>query len=415
MANVERSTFCEATLNRSGHVFEKTPSSPNRQRRGSARARALLLIAGAAVLGGCRDEAAAREKPVEKVPVTAASVLQQPVPIELDSVGTVEPLSTVDITPQVTGTITFVHFKEGDSVKKGDLLFSIDTRPYATGLAAAQAQLTKDEALASQAREEAQRQERLVAEGVGTAQELSRARANANSSSAALEADRAQIRSASLNVQFTKLRSPIDGRTGSLFVHAGNVVTANSNTPLVTIRTLVPIHVRFAVPETYLSQIRERRTSSDVVVRATPRGPAAKTVSGRLVFIDNSVDATTGTIALKALFTNEDQSLWPGQFVDVALELGVEDKALVVPLSAVMPGQEGSHVYVVEGDHVRLRTVQVERQHGNDAILKSGVAAGERVVTDGQVRLRDKTPITIKEGAAAPPPNRPSGAPPVRG
>jgi multidrug efflux system membrane fusion protein len=340
-------------------------------------------------------------------PVTVAEVRSQDVPIELEAFGIVEASSTVEVVPQVTGLITEVHFREGAFVKKGDLLFSVDTRPYRASQAAAQAELQKSLALAQQTASEAERYLELERQGVATAQQRAQAEADAASARAQVHQLRAQLDSANLNVKFTRITAPIEGKTGALLVHAGNVIHANAPEPLVVIRSLSPVLVRFAVPQLYLAQIRESFAGQPLSVRALPRaaGPSgeAQPVQGLLTFMENSVDSATGTIALKATFTNADQQLWPGASVDVVLTLGSDRQALVVPAQAVRDAQEGSYVFVVGRDHVaQQRPVEVLRTTPRLALLREGVKVGEEVVTDGYIRLRNGTPVTIQEAAAGP-------------
>jgi len=368
----------------------------------------LLALAGAP---GCRGKAQGRGAP-PPTPVTVATVASRDVVVRLRAVGTVEPVSTVRVVAQVTGMIQRVHFREGDLVAAGDLLFCIDTRPYASGLAAAQAQVVRDQALARQAREEADRAARLAASELASAQDVSRAQAAAAAAQAALEASEARVRAAALDVQFAQIRAPIAGRTGSLLVVAGNVVKANDTQPLVVIRSLVPIHVRFAVPEEHLPELRRRMQAGVVPVTARPRGAGGQEARGALVFLENTVDPATGTIGLKAEFTNEDHALWPGQFVDVTVELGVERGATVVPDTAIQMGQDGAYAFVVgEDGRARLRSVQVRRTIDAVSVLEAGLRRGERVVTDGQVKRRDGSPVTASSATPerADPPAAASG------
>jgi multidrug efflux system membrane fusion protein len=322
------------------------------------------------------------------------------VPIELEAFGTVEASSTVDVVPQVTGLITEVHFREGAFVKKGDLLFSVDTRSYRASQAAAQAELAKSNALAQQLASEAERYLDLERQGVATAQQRAQAQADAASARAQVSQQRAQLESANLNVKFTRITAPIDGRTGSLLVHAGNVIQANAPQPLVVIRCLSPVQVRFSVPQLQLAQIRQSFAGQPLSVRATPRGEGAQPAEGQLTFMENSVDTATGTIALKATFANTDQQLWPGASVDVVLGLGTDRQALVVPAQAVRDAQEGSYVFVIGPDQTALqRPVEVLRTTPQLALIREGVSVGEQVVTDGYVRLRNGSKVTIQAAA----------------
>ncbi len=354
---------------------------------------ALLLCAATTSCGN----KSASARPKEAVAVTVAEVVRRDVPFEIRAFGSVEASSTVDVVPQVSGLITQVHFKEGDLVKKGDLLFTVDTRPYRASLAVAQAELARSRAVAEQARTEADRYAKLHEQGVATEQQLVKARADAASSEAAVEVGQAQSRSASLNVTFTHITSPMDGKTGSLLVHAGNVVQSGSAQPLVVIRSLSPVYVRFSVPQEYLGKIRQRLGAERVVVAATPRGTDAKAAQGELTFLENTIDPATGTLALKATFANGGLELWPGGSVDVSLVLDVDRQVLVAPESAIQEGQNGHYAFAIEkGNKAVLRPVKLLRSTAEWSLLESGLQAGEQVVTDGQVRLRNGMAVQIK-------------------
>jgi membrane fusion protein, multidrug efflux system len=353
----------------------------------------LLLLAGAS-LTACENKSKAA-KGEEPAPVTLATVVVQDVPREVKAFGSVEPSSTVDIRSQVPGTVTEVHFHEGDFVKKGDALFTIDTRPYSATLAAAQAELARSQAVADQARLEADRATRLRGEGVASDQDVAKSEADARSTAASVQASRAQIGSASLNVAFTHITAPIDGRTGSLFVHAGNIVKATDAQPLVQLRALSPVYVRFAVSQDYLGTIREHLGHEPMTVRVTPRGEGSKTIEASVTFMDNTVDVATGTVTLKATYLNAANELWPGASVDVVLVLGVDQKASVVPESALQRSQSGTFVFVVGADErAAPRPVEVLRTTATLALIRSGLEPGEQVVTDGQLRLRKGTRIS---------------------
>lgn len=374
------------------------------RRRALGRALQVVGLTLGMVATACQEGAAGGQPHARAVSVAVASVETRDVPVRLRSIGTVEALSTVRVIAQVTGMVQKVHFREGDFVRKGQLLFTIDTRPYSSSLAAAQAELQRNEAVAQLARDEAERAAQLHAQGLASDQDLSRARSNAAAAAAALGANRADVQSASLNVQFARMVAPLDGRTGSVLVQAGNVVRANDTTPLVVIRSLIPIHVRFSVPEQHLSEIRERMAKGAMAVIARPRGTGGKEASGTLVFVENSVDPATGTIDLKAEFPNASYELWPGQFVEVSLELSVEKNAMVVPETAVQAGQEGFFAYVVGADkRAHLRKVEVLRIADRQAVVRAGLKVGEQVVTEGQVKLGDGASV-IPEPA---PPTRP--------
>ena len=381
-------------------------------RRGGATLLASLVLASAPNLfTACKsNDKASGFRRGGPVPVVIQPAIRRDMPVEVVSIGTVEPVATVEIVSQVTGVVLEAHFKQGDFVKRGQLLFSIDTRPYGTTLAAARAQLEKDQALAGQADEEAERQRKLHEQGLSTEQDLSKAQATAASMAAALQGDKAQIRSAALNVQFAQIRSPIDGRTGSLLVYPGNVVKANDPNPLVVVRSLEPIDVRFSVPEEHLTEIRQRMNQGPLEVSVAPRGTASQEVTGNLYFVENTVDTATGTIGLKARFSNQHHALWPGQFVDVRLRLSLEKGATVVPEAAVQMGQQGSYAFVLVKDNkVRRRAIAVDRIVGSSAVVSKGISVGDRVVVDGQVRLTDGTQVVVEPDLLSSP--QPSVAP----
>jgi multidrug efflux system membrane fusion protein len=341
---------------------------------------------------------AAQDRP-KTVPVVVGTVEQRDVPFEIPAFGTVEASSTVDLVSQVTGLVTRIHFKEGDLVKKGDLLFSVDTRPYRASMAVAQAELERNRAMAEQARAEAERAERLAREGLASEQQLEKARADERSTAATVKLGQATLQSAGINLALARITAPMDGRAGSLLVHAGNVVRAGDPQPLVVIRSLSPVQVRFAVPEQYAGPIRDRMKQGPLNVRVTPKGEGAKSVEAPLTFYENTVDPTTGTLALKATFQNAERELWPGAAVSVALVLDVDRRATVVPESSVQAGQDGPYAFVVENGKARLRRVVIARTHANLAVIESGLKVGERVVVDGQARLRDGAQVSAKPPA----------------
>ncbi len=357
---------------------------------------------------GCENRSRAA-KGEEPVPVTVASAELQDVAREVPAFGVVEASSSVDVRSQVPGLITQVHFHEGDLVKRGDLLFSVDTRPYSASLAAAQAELLRNQAVANQAVVEADRAARLAVEGVASEQEVAKAKADAASGAANVKVGQAQIQSAALNVAFTRITSPIDGRTGSLLVHAGNIVKATDAQPLVVLRSLAPVFVRFSVAQDYVGAVRDGMGHEPLSVRVTPRGADSKTIEAPVTFLDNTVDVTTGSVTLKATYPNVGQELWPGASVDVVLVLGADKNALVVPEPALSRSQSGTFVFVIgPDDRAEPRPVQVLRTTATLALIRAGLKPGEEVVTDGQLRLRKGTkvsrrsPRTAKLSASAP-------------
>ena len=335
-----------------------------------------------------------RPKDPPPVPVTAAAAERRAVPRTLQATGTVEPVATVAIQSQVTGVLESVHFSEGQEIRAGQVLFRVDPRSYRATLDGAQAALARDLAQLANARENARRLEELGPD-YATRQQIEQAQANAAALAATVRADSAAIAQARLDLQFATIRSPISGRAGGQLVRPGNLVRANEGDPLVVINQLSPILVRFALPATHLPDIRRYRPES-LVVRARP--PGGEESEGRLAFVDNAVDTATGTIMLKGSFANADRTLWPGQFVAVTLQLEVDDAALVVPSTAVVEGQQGAYVFVVRSDGTtEVRSVRVARVAAGFTVLDGGVEPGERVVTDGQLRLTAGARVEVME------------------
>ena len=315
--------------------------------------------------------------PPPPVPVTVGTAVRRPVPFELAATGTVEPIQGVAVQPQVSGPIVRVAFREGQDVRKGQVLFQLDPRPFQAALAQAEGLLQRDRAQAANAEQEARRYASLAEKEYVTAQQNDAARTSAAASSATLAASQAAVDQARLNLQYATIRAPISGRTGSLRVREGNLVRAADATPLVTINQIQPILVRFAVSAGNLPIIQRYR-SDQIVVTAEPTAGGSPS-QGTLAFVDNAVDTTTGTILLKGTFPNRDGALWPGEFVNVRLRLFVDQEALVVPASAVVSGQQGSFVFVIEPDSsAATRPVKVDRTAGDLAIV-SGEIQGKQI------------------------------------
>jgi multidrug efflux system membrane fusion protein len=363
------------------------------------------------------------------VPVTVATAAQKNVPVEIQVIGNVEAYSTITVKAQVGGELTNVHFSEGDFVKKNDVLFEIDRRPLEASLnqaiantardraalGQAQANLAKDSAQQKYAESQAKRYAELAQSGVISRDQAEQLRANADASQQAVQADQAAIESAKaaigageaavemvrVQLGYTTMRSPIDGRTGNLTVKQGNVVTAN-NMDLMTINQVEPIYVTFSVPEAQLNAIKNFMGQGKLAVRAKPQDDDSAEEAGSLTFIDNSVDPTTGTIKLKGTFSNSDHKLWPGQFVRVTLRLTTQQNAVTVPNEAVQAGQNGQFIYVVKPDRtVEARPVTVGQRVDQDMVIQSGLQAGEVVVTEGQLRLAPNNPnikVSVRDG-----------------
>jgi len=336
------------------------------------------------------------------VPVTVAQVEQRTIPIELESIGTVIAATTVQVRSQITGEMTAVHFKEGEDVKQGQLLVSLDKRPLESALEQAKATLARDEAQARNARAQAVRYLDLQQRGIATKEQVDQITAQAAALDATVNADRAAVDSAKVQLEYATISAPISGRTGLLQVHPGNLIRANDTIPIVTINRVTPVYVSFAVPEGQLPQLKHYMAQGELKVRAKapdePGGPSL----GRVNFVDNAVDMTTGTIKVKGTFPNEDLRLWPGQFVNVTVTLGSEENATTIPSAAVQTGQQGTFVFVVKNDNtVDLRPIEVARSAGAQAVVRKGLTAGETVVTEGQLRLVPGTRISVKSADAA--------------
>jgi membrane fusion protein, multidrug efflux system len=330
------------------------------------------------------------------VPVTIARASKKTMPLDLRVIGSVEPASTVEIRAQTTGLLTSVGFKEGDDVKQGDVLFSLDRRPLEAAVRQAEANLQRDVAQSANAQVQAQRLSDLAERGIVSRDQMETSKATAAALAGTIEADRAAVENARIQLQYATINAPITGRTGALIVHAGSLVRANDTTPMVVVNQLAPINVTFAVPEAQLPALKQYMARGSVAIVAQPPGDTQPSV-GQLVFVDNAIDPTTGTIKAKGSFTNADHRLWPGQYVNVTMTLGVDRDAIVVPTPAVQTGPDGQYVFVIKSDQTAdLRNVKVGRTIGSETIVTSGLNADDTVVTDGQLRLTPGTRVTIK-------------------
>lgn len=359
------------------------------------------LVALALLAAACsRGEGKTAGAGPAAVPVRVAAAQEKDVPVEVRAVGKIISSQSVAIRPQVSGTITAVRFVEGASVKKGDLLLEIDRRPFEAALAEARARLAQNRVRAENARSDATRYADLVEKEFVTRQQFEAARANAAALAAQVAADQAAVERARLDLAYASIRAPISGRTGRLLVHAGNLVSAGAAEPLVTIEQVKPVQAEFAIPERHLPALRARRDAPPPV-RLTTSGGGAE-IKATLAFVNNAVDAATGTILLRALVPNEDEALLPGQMVDVHLRIAERARAVVVPASAVAAGQQGDYAYVVTADRkAELRPVQVDQAGDTEVVLGKGVAAGETVVTEGLLKLRPGAKVEILQERAA--------------
>lgn len=379
--------------------------------RGGPRQAGLRLtsLLAAVLLAGCSKEGdkkgASRAGP--PAAVTVADVAKKALPVEIRTFGTVEASATVAVRAQIGGLLTNLHFREGQDVKQGDLLFSIDSRPAEAALKQAEANLARDTVLQKNAESEAGRQEELLKKGLTSQDIRDQARTAADALAAAVRADQAGVDNARLELAYCSIQAPINGRTGRLMADPGNVVKAN-DTVLLTLNRIKPVYVSFAVPQGQLPAIQPRMAAEALPLRVFIPGGADQPETGALTFVDNAVDPRTGTVLLRGAFTNDNLRLWPGQFVNVVLTLAVQTEAVVIPSAAVQAGQKGVHVFVVKADMTaESRPITVQRTFDDETVVASGLAPGERVVTDGQLRLGPGVTVEIK--SAAP---KPSVAPP---
>jgi multidrug efflux system membrane fusion protein len=343
--------------------------------------------------------------------VLADVAVEMPAPIQLTAIGSVQSIATVMVKSRIDGQIAQVHFKEGQEVKEGDLLFTLDERALRAQLAQSEATLDRDRASLERARSEVTRQSGLATRGVAPAQKFEDVETSVAVLKATVRADEAAVEAARVNLNYATILAPIDGRTGSVALKKGNLVKAtelSSQVPLVTISQLRPIYVAFTVPERRLAELRAAEAEGKLPVVATIPSQPQTPIAGTLAFIDNQVDVATGTITLKAEFANDDTRLWPGQYVNITLTLGVQANAVVAPSAAIQIGQNGPYVFVVRPDStVELRLVRTDRTINGKTVIAQGLAAGDRVVVDGQLRLDNGTRVAIQRPEAAPPPKPP--------
>jgi membrane fusion protein, multidrug efflux system len=334
----------------------------------------------------------------EAVPILAATAQQKVVPIQIRAVGNVEAYSTVSIKSQVTGVLTQAHFKEGQDVKKGQLLFTIDPRPLEAALKQAEATLARDFAQVQNSREQARRYAELVKKQYVSQEQYDQIRANADAAEAVVLADQAAVENAKVQLSYCYIYSPMSGRVGTLLVNEGNLVRVNDGTPLVVINQLTPIYVTFSVPEQNLEDIKRHMALGKLKVDARFPSDEGRPEEGGLSFVDNAVDRSTGTVKLKAEFPNATRRLWPGQFINVALTLTSQPNAVVIPSEAIQVGQEAQQVFVIKPDKtVEVRPVVVGPTNEGEAVIVKGLAPGEQVVREGQFLLGPGSRVEIRD------------------
>jgi len=366
-------------------------------------------LAGLGVLAsGCAKQQAAPQ-PRPPIPVVVGTVIRKAMPVEVVAVGNVEAYSTVSIKAQVPGQLMDVHFKEGDFVRKGQLLLTLDPRPYEAALAQAKAALARDKATAANSRLQAQRYSKLLQEGIVPASQVESFTSAADASEAIVSADEAAIKTAELNLEYSTIYSPIDGRTGALMLKPGNLVKV-ADVPIVVINQVNPIFVNFAVPQQFWPDIKKYMGQGTLRVKATVPKDTGPAEGGNVAFVDNAVDPTTGTIHLRATFTNSQNRLWPGLYVNIVLTLSEQAGATVVPAQAVLEGEKGSFVYLVRPDkRVEPRMIVPVRTIDGETVIEKGLQPGETIVTDGQTRLEPNARVEIKSGVTEAAPADPPG------
>lgn len=387
----------------------------------------IILIVSAGLLGcSSSNSAPAKSGRQQAALITPTVVFEKAMPVDIRVIGSVEPYTAIRVKAQVSGQLMKVQFRQGDDVKAGDPLFLIDPRPFDAAIQQTEANIAKDTALLRQAeanlrrdtaqekyaRDQAARYQKLFSEGVMSKQQTEQYDSEANvraeavradqaaieSAQAALKADTANLESARLQRAYCEIRSPVDGRTGDLNIEEGNLVRSN-DAELVTIHQVHPIYVTFSIPENRLAEVRKYMAAGPLSVVANAPDDASQSEAGRLTFVDNTVDSTTGTIKLKATFANGNSRLWPGQFVNVALRLKMLQNAVVVPVRAIQMSQDGEFAYVVKGDQsAEMRPVTTGLRIGEEVVVEKGLEKGETIVIEGQGRLAPGMKVRSKGG-----------------
>src|SRR5258707_12282842 len=360
------------------------------------------------VLAGCAKQQAAPQ-PRAPIPVVVGSVKIKSMPVEVIAVGHVEPVSTVSIEAQVPGQLLDVHFKEGDFVRKGQLLLTLDPRPYEAALPQDKAALARDKGTAANNRLQAQRYSKLLAEGIVPPSQVESFTSAADASDAVVNADEAAIKTAELNLEYCTIYSPLDGRTGALMLKPGNLVKV-ADVPIIVINQVNPIYVNFGIPQQFWPELKKYMAQGTLRVKATVPKDSGAAEEGSVAFVDNAIDPSTGNIHLRAAFTNSQNRLWPGLYVNIVLTLSEQAGAIVVPAQAILQGNMGSFVYVVRPDkRVEPRTIVPIRTIQGETVIEKGLQSGETIVTDGQARLEPNARVEIKSSTSDAAPADPPG------
>jgi len=379
-----------------------------------------VLLAAVLVMSGCesKEQVQAVGDPAARpaAPVVVASVEQRDIPVQIHAIGNVEAYQTVQIRSQVNGQIQKIFFKEGEDVREGQQLFQLDQRALQADLDKATGQLKHDQAQAENSRLQAERYSGLEKEGIAAHEQADQLRAQAKADGAAVEADKAAVEAARVQLQYTDILAPISARAGVLMINLGNLVKANDTPYLVQLNQVTPIYVTFSVPESNLDRVRQRFNSGQLKVLTLPKGQSDSAVNGRLTFIDNGVDTSTGMFKLKATFQNRDRRLWPGQYVDVALDLSTQKNAVVVPTKAIQSGQQGDYVYVVRTDSTaESRPVKKAGTYQSVTLVPEGLKPGEQVIVNGQMRVAPNAKVVVQSTMPATPTNAAATGAPAGG
>jgi multidrug efflux system membrane fusion protein len=379
------------------HATKVTNPVFRHMRRGLGAA--LCALAAAALLGACSDKSGGAQAEARKsapaVPVLTGQVIEKSMPLRLHAIGNVETIASVAIKSRVDGQIIAAHVRDGQDLIKGELLFQLDPKPYQAQLEQAQANLAHDQAQLEYLRGQEQRYQDLLKQNFVSREGYAQVAANFHGAQASVSANEAATQQTRINLGYTTIRSPINGRAGKVMLSEGNMVKANDTLAMVVINQVAPIYVAVAVPEQYLNEIRARQKKAPLRMQTEPE--KGKVATGKLAFVDNAVDVATGTIKLRGIFANEDRQLWPGQFVNAWVTLREEENALVVPTQALQTGPNGQYVYVVKADaSAELRPVQVARTEGVDTVLVGGLKPGETVVVDGASRIVPGSKVSAK-------------------
>jgi multidrug efflux system membrane fusion protein len=384
--------------------------------------RRVLLALGAALLAaaglyyawpfetsGPAQAARSAGREARALPVLAAEVKTQPMPVEISTIGNVQPIASVAVKPRIDGQIVKVAVHDGQEVKAGDVLFLLDSRQAQAALDQALATLQRDHAQLANARRELERLTPLGRKDYASKQQLDTAQTSVDAAEATVKADQAAVEGAQVQLSYTTIRAPIDGRLGTVAFKLGNTVRSGDAAALVTLNQLRPIYVAFSVAERDLAELQTAMSAGPLPVTATIPGSQGEPQQGQVSYLENAIDSQSGTLSVKATFANQNEALWPGQFVNVVVQLRVEPDALVVPSEAVQQGQNGAYVFVIKPDDtVELRPVTVDRSVGDQTVIASGLKAGERVVTDGQMRLTPGAEVEVQKPGTAAQPERTS-------